>query len=114
MESEELVKVLNRDVIKGNLELYQNLLETTNEATDPIWKGILPIYIDFSKEEKETFLKFLRIVEINTLSHVLGIFDGTTYAEGIDDEFIINMEGKKEKLNGDLQNLFLELIEEEG
>lgn len=114
MKPKELVEILKKSVIEENFDSYQNLLETTNEATDPIWKGILPIYIDFSKEEKETFLKFLRIVEINTLSHVLGIFDGTTYAEGIDDEFIINMEGKKEKLNGDLQNLFLELIEEEG
>jgi len=112
MKPEELVKILKRDVIEENIDLYQNLLDTTNEATDPIWKGILPIYINLSKNERIIFLKFLRIVEINTLSHVLGIFDGTTYAEGIDDEFIINIEGKREKLNGDLQNIFLELIEE--
>ncbi|UWX60372.1 hypothetical protein N0B40_18475 [Chryseobacterium oranimense] len=111
MKPEELVKILKRDVIEENIDLYQNLLDTTSEATDPIWKGILPIYINLSKNEKAIFLKFLRIVEINTLSHVLGIFDGTTYTEGIDDEFMINIEGKKEKLNGDLQNLFLELIE---
>lgn len=113
MKSEELVKILNRDVIKGNLELYQNLLETTNEATDPVWKGILPMYIDFSKEEKEIFIKFLRIVEINTLSHVLGILDGTTHAEGIENDFILTTEDDNGKINEDLQDLFLELIEEE-
>ncbi|MBE4947488.1 transposase [Chryseobacterium culicis] len=113
MNAEEFVKILNRDVIKGNLELYQNLLENTNEATDPVWKGILPMYINFSREEKEVFLKFLKIVEINTLSHVLGILDGTTHADDIEEDFILITENKNEKINEDLQDLFLELIEEE-
>jgi len=113
MKPEELVKILNRDVIKGNLELYQSLLETTNEATHPVWKGILPIYINFSREEKEIFLKFLKIVEVNTLSHVLGILDGTTYADGIEQDFILTVENDNRKINEDLQDLFLELIEEE-
>jgi len=113
MKAEEFVKILNRDVIKGNLDLYQNLLENTNEATDPVWKGILPMYINFSREEKEVFLKFLKIVEINTLSHVLGILDGTTHADDIKEDFILITENKNEKINEDLQDLFLELIEEE-
>jgi len=113
MKAEEFVKILNRDVIKGNLELYQNLLENTNEATDPVWKGILPMYINFSREEKEIFLNFLKIVEINTLSHVLGILDGTTYADGIEQDFILTVENDDKKINEDLQDLFLELIEEE-
>lgn len=113
MKPEELVKILHRDVIKGNLELYQSLLDTTNEATDTVWKGILPIYINFSREEKEIFLKFLKIIEINTLSHVLGILDGTTYADGIEQDFILTVENDNRKINEDLQDLFLELIEEE-
>lgn len=113
MKPEELVKILNKEVIEENLSLYKDLLENTTQATDPIWKGILPMYINFSKIEKETFLNFLKIVEINTLSHVLGILDGSTYAEGIDSEFILTTEDTKEKLNEDLQSLFLELVEEE-
>jgi hypothetical protein len=112
MNPETLVKILDRDVIKGNLELYKNLLDTTNEATDPVWKGILPMYINFSKEEKEVFLKFLRVVEINTLSHVLGILDGVNYAEGIDEDFILTTESSPERINENLQDLFLELQEE--
>ncbi|AZA77810.1 hypothetical protein EG359_10385 [Chryseobacterium joostei] len=111
MRPEELVKILNRETIDGNLELYKDLLDTTTEAQDPVWKGILPIYINFSKEEKDTFLKFLKLVEINTLSHVLGILDGSTYADGIDEEFILTTENSEEKINDDLQSLFLELIE---
>ncbi|WP_284461224.1 hypothetical protein [Chryseobacterium sp.] len=112
MKSEELVKVLNRDVVEGNLELYKKLLNTTTEAKDPIWKGILPIYINFSKDEKDVFLKFLRIVEINTLSHVLGILDGSTYSDGIEEDFILTTKDSDKKINEDLQDLFLELIEE--
>lgn len=111
MKSEKLVKILNKDVIEGNLELYRNLLETTNEATDPVWRSILALYINFSKEERQAFIKFLKIVEINTASHILGILDGSTYAEGIEDEFILTTENSTEKINEDLQSLFLELIE---
>ncbi|WP_284463992.1 hypothetical protein [Chryseobacterium sp.] len=113
MRPEEFVKILNRETIDGNLELYKDLLDTKTEAQDPVWKGILSIYINLSKEEKDTFLKFVKIVEVNTLSHVLGILDGSTYAEGIDDGFILTAENNNEKINEDLQSLFLELIEEQ-
>ncbi|MDQ1161341.1 hypothetical protein QE422_001709 [Chryseobacterium sp. SORGH_AS 447] len=110
--SEKLVEIFNRDIIEENLSLYKNLLETTTQATDPVWKAIIPIYIDFSKEQKEVFLNFLKIVEINTLSHTLGILDGSTYADGINDEFLLTTENSTKKLNEDLQSLFLELVEE--
>ncbi|MDR6923733.1 hypothetical protein [Chryseobacterium sp. 2987] len=55
MKPETLVKILDRDVIEGNLDLYKDLLDTTPEAKYPVWKGILPIYINFSKEEKKIF-----------------------------------------------------------
>ncbi|WP_167375335.1 hypothetical protein [Chryseobacterium oleae] len=55
MKPSELVKILKRDVIEGSIELYENLLNTTKEARDPVWKGILPMYIDFSKEERTVF-----------------------------------------------------------
>ncbi|MCT2561817.1 hypothetical protein [Chryseobacterium herbae] len=112
MTPEQLVAILKRDVIDGNIELYKNLLNTTNEAQNPIWKSILLMYIELSKEDKEVFLNFLRIVEINTLSHVLGILDGSTYVDEINDEFILTTESSNEKINEDLQDLFLELIEE--
>jgi hypothetical protein len=112
MTPEKLVAILKREVIEGNIELYKNLLNTTNEAQDPVWKRILLMYIESSKEDKEVFLKFLRIVEINTLSHVLGILDGSTYVDEIKDEFVLTTESSKGKINEDLQDLFLELIEE--
>ncbi|WP_164464876.1 hypothetical protein [Chryseobacterium indologenes] len=58
-------------------------------------------------------MKFLKIVEINTLSHVLGILDGSTFTDGIEEEFILSTENNGKKINEDLQSLFLELIEEE-
>ena len=111
MKPEQLVEILNRDVIEGNLDLYRNLLETTNQATDPVWKGILPMYINLTKSEREIFLWFLKIVEINTLSHVLGILDGTTYVDGIDEDLILTTNNDNKKINVYLQDLFLALIE---
>lgn len=112
MKTKTLVEILERDVIEGNLALYRNLLDTTNEATDPVWKAILPLYINFSKDEKEAFLNFLKVVEINSVSHVLGLLDGTIYADGIEEEFILTTEVDNEKINENLQDLFIELVEE--
>ncbi|MFP3596895.1 hypothetical protein [Chryseobacterium sp. SIMBA_029] len=97
------MKILSIDIIEGNLEFYKKLLDTTNQATDLVWKGILSMYIDFSREEKEVFLKFLRVIEINTLSHVLGILDGSTFVEGIKDDFVLTTEENNEKINENLQ-----------
>jgi len=38
--------------------------------------------------------------------------DGSTYADGIEDNFILTTEGSDEKIDEDLQDLFLVLIEE--
>ncbi|WP_353150769.1 hypothetical protein [Chryseobacterium sp.] len=65
-------------------------------------EDILPIYINISREEKEIFLKFLKIIKINTLSHVLGILDGTTYTDGIEQDFILTVENDNKKINEEL------------
>ncbi len=55
MRPEELVKILNRDVINGNLELYKNLLDTTNEATDPVWRISCQYTLIFQEKKKKYF-----------------------------------------------------------
>lgn len=109
MRSLKLVQLLRKTVIEENLATYQNLLSTTKEAHDPVWKGILPIYNNLNEDQKEAFIKFLRIVEVNTLSHVLGILDGTSSYAEINENLILISDQNDEKINGDLQDIFLEL-----
>jgi len=54
MKSEVLIKIFKRDVIEGNLKLYQNLLETTTEAK------VFYQYIErFFERRKGDFFKIL-------------------------------------------------------
>jgi hypothetical protein len=72
MEAIEFVKKLKERVIENDNKVYQNLLDTTIEAKDPIWNGVLPIYKHLAKDQQLAFLQFLRMIQINTLSHILG------------------------------------------
>lgn len=58
--------------------------------------------------------KLLSLIKVlaNTLSHVLRILDGSTHADGIENDFILTTENDNKKINEDLQDLFLELVEE--
>ena len=108
MNPNELIDFLRNNVIEKNLELYKMLLDTTKEATDETWKGILPIYNSLNEVQKSNFIKFLGLVEVNTLSHVLGILDGVSSTKDLKDELILISNSTEEKINGELQDIFLE------
>lgn len=111
MKSIELVTKLREQVIENDNRIYQNLLDTTTNAKDPIWQGILPIYKGLSNNQQVAFLQFLRMIQVNTLSHVLGILDGSSYITENGESFILKTEGKDEMINGYLQDIFLEMEE---
>lgn len=111
METIEFVTKLKGQVIDGDNKIYQNLLNETNEATDPIWQNMLLIYKKMTKDQQLAFVQFLRLIQVNTLSHVLGILDGSTYlAESIED-FVLKTAGGDHQINGSLQDIFLEMEE---
>lgn len=109
MEALEFVKKLKERIIENDNKTYQNLLDTTIEAKDPIWQGILPVYKNMNKDQQLAFLKFLRMIQVNTLSHILGVLDGTSTLTESQENFILKTEEKDELINGDLQDIFLEI-----
>jgi len=111
MESIEFVKQLKERVIENDNKVYQNLLDTTTEAKDSIWQGVLPIYKNLNADQKLAFLHFLRMIQVNTLSHILGVLDGSTTLSENDVNFILKTEEKDEQINGDLQDIFLGMEE---
>jgi len=111
MEALEFVKKLKERVIENDNKVYQNLLDTTIEAKDPVWQGILPTYKAMNKDQQAAFLQFLRMIQVNTLSHILGVLDGSTTLSESDVNFILKTEGKDELINGDLQDIFLGMEE---
>jgi len=111
MEAIEFVRKLKERVIENDNKVYQNLLETTIEAQDPIWQDVLPVYKNMTLAQRLTFLQFIRMIQVNTLSHVLGVLDGSTSLSENGVNFVLKTEEKDELINGDLQNVFLGMEE---
>lgn len=111
MEAIEFVTKLKERVIENDNKVYQDLLDTTIEAKDKIWQSILPIYKNMTKDEQLAFIQFLRLIQVNTLSHILGVLDGTTFLNNGNVNFVLKTEENGEIINGDLQDIFLEMEE---
>jgi hypothetical protein len=111
MEAIEFVTALRERIIERDHQAYQNLLDNTTEATDPLWKKILPLYKSMTNEQKVAFLQFLRLIQVNTLSHILGILDGSTALNENNEIFVLQTEQDEEIINGDLQDIFWEMEE---
>ncbi|OIK15372.1 transposase [Bacillus sp. MUM 116] len=95
-------------------DLEKDLFANTdiNAVKDSYWKKALKFYSELNDEGKEILFKVIEQLQVDTVSNVLGIFDGIVSIS--DEEIEINMtvEGIDEPLNGELQDLFLEYDEE--
>jgi len=113
MHKQDFVEKLHNLVAKENLEIYKDLFNNTDisGATDPYWKESLKLYKNLTDEEKLIFFKVIKQIGIDTVSNILALLDGVTSLEGQDDEFNLTFKKTNEKLNGDLQDLFLEFDE---
>lgn len=115
MNQQTFAEGLYKNIISGNLNVYQDLFNNTKveQATDFYWKKALKLYLNLSPEDKTVFFKILKQVEIDTVSNVLGVLDGSTSLEGIDGELVLMSEDGNKKINGELQDLFLEIAEDD-
>jgi hypothetical protein len=111
MEPIEFVKAIKDRVIENDLKIYSDLLDSSDNPRDPIWKGVLPIYKALKPEQKKSFLQFLRLIQVNSVSHLFGILDGSTYLDEARESFILRTESSELAINGNLLDLFLETEE---
>ena len=116
VEALEFVTAIRHNVIETGGLMYQTsfekAVEGTVEATDPVWKEIIPIYISLTKEQKEDFLEFLRLVQVNAVSQIFGILDGSSFLSKARENLILTVESSGKAINGDLQDIFLAMEEE--
>ncbi len=111
MKAKEFVTAIRERVIENDHSIYRNLLNATVDSKDSIWKEILSLYSSLSTEQQESLLKFLRMIQVNTVSHLFGILDGSTFLDENRESFILKTELDERVINGDLLDLFLELEE---
>jgi hypothetical protein len=114
MESIEFVELLKANVLDFNFISYIQFFRSGNLETvmDPYWKKALQLYEHIKESEKEVFFMIIKQIEIDTISSLLGIIDGTiVIKENADINLSINVGNKS--IGGNLQDQFLEIIENE-
>lgn len=112
MTPNKFVSSLRMAVVQENLNIYRQLFTSTSidKVSDSYWINALTLFNDLSAEQQEVFFMVVRQVAVDTTSNVLGVIDGVSALNGVDEQFeLISEDGTK--LNGDLQSLFL--VEEE-
>ncbi len=113
MNPKSFVTQIRASLIEASLDEYKNLFETTapGSATDPYWIRALDLYSELSDNQKAVFFEVIRNVMVDTVSYFAGVLDGTSPILAEPDDLILTMESSPDKINGDLQDLFLELEE---
>ena len=114
MNPEQFVNMIRQAVIDDNVATYKDLFENTSiqDATDQYWIRALGLFHELSDEDKETFLKIIRQVSLDTISSVFAIFDGVSCQDDIHGNFSLRFDSESDNLNGDLQDILLELEED--
>jgi len=97
-----------REVVSENVATYRELFNNTsmNDAADPYWRRALTFFASLSEDQRTAFFEVVRQVSVDTVSNVLGIFDGVNMIEGADAGFAV-IYGRDQRMDGDLQSLFL-------
>lgn len=77
---------------------------------------MLALYQSLSPAQRPVILEIMRQVEIDTVSAIFGILDGSSTLDGksADVELLHKTARSRTRLDGDLQDLFLATVEDEG
>ncbi len=102
MKPIEFIQIINTEVV--DVEIYKNLFNETavESATDEYWIKALTFFKNLKNEDKEVFFSIIRQIEVDTVSCLLNLID--------DEDF--KLTHNKTKINGELNDIFLELEEE--
>jgi hypothetical protein len=97
----------------GSKSGYQDALKTPlAEATDPLYRDVIKLHNSLTPRQRRVLGAFARLGFIDGVSTVLGILDGSS---GLGSHGSVDLDltlrGGKKRLNGSLQDLFLEAIE---
>ena len=112
--NETFVKSLYGLIVKENLERYKDLYETAvvDSKTDAYYKEALNLYNSISEEKRVVIIKIIEQTMVDTISSMLGIIDGSIPLDD-DDSFEPKLFLNSMDTEGELQDLFLEHIEEQ-
>ncbi|NET33602.1 MAG: hypothetical protein F6K19_16525 [Cyanothece sp. SIO1E1] len=107
MNAINFVKEL-RHFILGQDQYKKQLDELDmSKVKDEFWLSALRFYRNLDSESQEIFISIIRQIKADTTSLILGILDGTMILENQEEDFYLGIKGKKDPINGELQQIFL-------
>ncbi len=113
---EKFVRKIYEEVIDDNLTYYKSAYDNLEISEDlpAETKADILFVQSLSNENKTIFHAHMKQVMIDTISNLFGIIDGSSYLEGFNDgDFELKYGAQiKSTISGDLQDLFLEHVEE--
>lgn len=111
MPPKEFVKMVQKHLIDENMGIYKKIFHETSldDASDDYWKNALTLFRKLDDDDRDIFFRVMRQVSVDTMSSFFSIVDGTSYLGEEISEVTLNE--NKQKISGDLQDLFLEAEE---
>lgn len=108
----DFVKNIYASIVEDNAATYKRLFEEVNgqEITDEYWKKAQSLYDSLEKEQGAIFFDVIKQVITDTVSNILGVFDGTCAIDNKDWDLNLQINGKS--ANEELQDAFLAYVEE--
>ena len=113
MTPNRFIKAVMSTVVDDGIASYKTTFAHPGVVTDPYWKRVLELYRSLPRGQRKVILDIMRQVQVDTLSEIFGIFDGTSSLSGRFETFeLLHKAGRRRvRLNGDLQDLLLEMEE---
>jgi hypothetical protein len=109
--NDEFIRRIYNTVVKEHIDIYKDLYSNTkiNEKTTNFWKKAIKFYHELDDNNKDIFFEIMKVVIIDAVSEVFGIFDGSSTLQGGDLDISITIDGKDTE--NELQDSFLEYVE---
>ena len=109
MTPEEFVACIRDEILEKYLQmLHQELADGVIHKTRSFhWPDAVDFYRSLDAQQRVRLMTVSRQIIVDTLSYVFGILDGSTLLEHHREYFRLTYGNDSDKLNGDLQDLFL-------
>lgn len=116
MKPKDFIRCIQSEVVAAHLREYFEVLDgpqtDDDGGPDAYWLAVTELYARLPSKDRETIRWIMRRVSIESVSGVLAVLDGVAILPKYRKDFRLTY-GEKHELNGELQDLFIDLNEKE-
>lgn len=114
MNPGEFTQLIMNGIVIDNINYYNSVLRSrsSDNVKDPYWKQTLDLFNTLTPTQQSAFIDVMRQVSVDTISSLLGVFDGVSAIQGMNGTILLTYDG--ETINGELQEHFLAIEERYG